>query len=195
MKVLSKIKKPLIITLLAVLVISYYIYLSRRDVNNDDKMASNSKAAELISRDMDNNYPDTPRAVLGYFMDIQKVWYKEDISDDELVGLVQHARELFDSELLAANEYEAYLERLKSEISTYKENGRYISEYVIEEGYNIEFKSFNGQSYAFVDVKYFVIEGKNLKTVYEEYTLREDSDSHWKILYWKLTDGTRMEEQ
>ena len=195
MKVLSKIKKPLIITLLAVLAISYYIYLSHRDVNNDDKMASDSKVATLISRDMDNNYPGTPRAVLSYFMDIQKIWYKEDISKDEFNGLVQHARDLFDDEMLAVNDYESYCERLEAEIESYKESDRYISEYVIEDGYNIEYKTFNSQSYAIVDVKYFVIEGKNLHTVYEEYTLRKDNDSHWKILFWKLTDGTRMEEQ
>ena len=192
---LNKFKKPLIITALAVLAISYYIYLSNKDVNNDDKMTSNSEASELISRDMEKNYPATPRAVLSYFIDIQKVWYKEDISEDELNGLVQHTRALYDDELLAANEYETYIASLKAEIDTYKENERYISEYIIEDGYNIRYKSFNGRTYAFVNVKYYIREDENLRTVYEEYTLRKDADSRWKILFWKLTDGTAMEEQ
>ena len=38
-------------------------------------------------------------------------------------------------------------------------------------------------------------DNKNLSVVYEKYTLRKDSDSHWKILFWEVTDGTEMEEK
>lgn len=40
-KGLGKLRKPIIITILALLVVSYYIYLTHRNVNNDDKMTSN----------------------------------------------------------------------------------------------------------------------------------------------------------
>ena len=111
-KRLGKLRKPIIITILALLVVSYYIYLTHRNVNNDDKMTSNSAVSEITSRDLEKNYPGTPRAVVSYFADIQKIWYKDDITGDELTGLAQHARALFDDELLAANDYEQYMKNL-----------------------------------------------------------------------------------
>ena len=191
----GKLRKPIIITILALLVVSYYIYLTHRNVNNDDKMTSNSAVSEITARDLEKNYPGTPRAVVSYFADIQKIWYKEDITGDELTGLAQHARALFDDELLAANDYEQYMNNLRNEITSYKEKESYITECIVEDGYDTEYKTFQNKSYAFVNTKYYVKDNKNLSVVYEKYTLRKDSDSHWKILFWEVTDGTEMEEK
>ena len=191
----GKLRKPIIITILALLVVSYYIYLTHRNVNNDDKMTSNSAVSEITSRDLEKNYPGTPRAVVSYFADIQKIWYKDDITNDELTGLVQHARALFDDELLVANDYEQYMNNLRSEITSYKDNESYITECIVEDGYDTEYKTFQNKSYAFVNTKYYVKDDKNLNVVYEKYTLRKDSDSRWKILFWEVTDGTEMEEK
>ena len=66
---------------------------------------------------------------------------------------------------------------------------------LVEDGYDTEYKTFQNKSYAFVNTKYYVKDNKNLSVVYEKYTLRKDSDSHWKILFWEVTDGTEMEEK
>ncbi len=194
MKVWQKIRKPLIFTLLAVLAVSYYIYLSHRKVDNSDKTVSNSAASELISRNLDLNYPGTPIAVVSYYSEIIKVIYKETISDDETAGLAQHSLALFDSELSSYNDYETYLASFTADIAAYKSAGKYISEYTVEPGYNVEYTTFKDNSYAMVDVKYYVREGKNLVNTYEEYTLRKDKEGKWKILYWTLTDASKMEK-
>ena len=106
MKVFDKIKKPLIITLLAALAISYYIYLSNRDVNKGNAKET-SAATEVLRRDMDKNYPGSPRAVVTYFADIQKVLYKSDLDDDEFTGIAQHMLATYDDELLEAAEASA----------------------------------------------------------------------------------------
>ena len=56
-KRLGKLRKPIIITILALLVVSYYIYLTHRNVNNDDKMTSNSDVSEITSRDLEMSSP------------------------------------------------------------------------------------------------------------------------------------------
>ena len=196
MKVFEKLKKPLIITLLAALAVSYYIYLSNRDTDkNNGKEKETSVATAVLQRDMDKNYPGSPRAVVTYFADIQKLIYKNDFDDDELTGLAQHMLATYDDELLEKNPYELFIENLKTEISTYKSEKQYISQYIVEDGYGIELTDFKGDEYAEVDVKYYVRNDTQKQTIaiYEKYTLRKDSKGQWKILYWDLADGKDME--
>ena len=196
MKVFEKIKKPLIITLLAALAVSYYIYLSNRDTDkNNGKEKETSVATAVLQRDMDKNYPGSPRAVVTYFADIQKLIYKNDFDDDELTGLAQHMLATYDDELLEKNPYELFIENLKTEISTYKSEKQYISQYIVEDGYGRELTDFKGDEYAEVDLKYYVRNDTQKQTIaiYEKYTLRKDSKGQWKILYWDLADGKDME--
>ena len=129
MKAFAKLKKPIIITLLVALAVSYYVYLTHRKVDNSEKMASESVQSELLSRDMNKNYPSDYYDVVDYFTSIQKVCYKEDISDDEIVGFVQHMRAMLDDELLSknGNDYQSYLTRFKDEIEAYKSKEQYIN--------------------------------------------------------------------
>lgn len=194
---LAKFRKPIIITLLVVLAISYYIYLTRRDVNNTDKMASESKQLEVLSRDMSKNYPKDYYEVVEYFAKIQKTAYKEKLSEDEIVGCVQHLRALISDELLLQkdNDYDSYLARFKEEIERYRENDRYINDFQIQKRRGIKQYVLDGKSFAEVHVKYFIREGGKLIVMYEKYTLRKESDSKWKILYWEISDGTEMKDE
>ncbi len=194
MSMLRKIRKPIVLTLLALLAVSYYLYLSNREVNNSENITQDlTPASEAISRDLELNYPKTPRSVVEYYSDIITIWYKEEITEDELVGLAQHARGLFDEELLEVNEYNQYMSDLKSEIELYNQAGRYITDYEIADGYGIDYTSYNGEDYARVPITYFVRANNDIIKTYEIYTLRKDDEGSWKILYWELTDASSME--
>ena len=196
MKVFDKIKKPLIITLLAVMVVSYYIYLSHRGNGSSQKAKKETTAATaVLQRDMDKNYPGSPCSVIEYFADIQKVIYKSTVSDDEMTGLEQHMYATYDDELKEKNPYDLFVENLKAEVSSYKSDKKYISQFIVEDGYGVDMQKLNGEDYAMVDVKYYIRNEKQKETVaiYEKYTLRKDTEGRWKILYWELTDGKDME--
>ena len=190
----KKIGKPLIFTLTALAVIGLFYFFSRREIDNNEKIAADNEITKLISRDLELNYPSTPKSVVALYSDIISVLYKEDCSEDQVEALAKQARGLFDEELLQLNEYEGYMDRLEAELKLYKDADRYISGYEIEDGYNIEYIKTKDDSYARVAVKYYVREGKDIKNVYEEYTLREDEEGNWKILYWELTDASSMEK-
>lgn len=190
----KKIGKPLIFTLTALAVIGLFYFFSRREIDNNEKIAADNAITKLISRDLELNYPSTPKSVVVLYSDIISVLYKEDCSEDQVEALAKQARGLFDEELLQLNEYEGYMDRLEAELKLYEDADRYISGYEIEDGYNIEYIKTKDDSYARVAVKYYVREGKDIKNVYEEYTLREDEEGNWKILYWELTDATSMEK-
>lgn len=190
----KKIGKPLIFTLTALAVIGLFYFFSRREIDNNEKIAADNVITKLISRDLELNYPSTPKSVVALYSDIISVLYKEDCSEDQVEALAKQARGLFDEELLQLNEYEGYMARLEAELKLYEDADRYISGYEIEDGYNIEYIKTKDDSYARVAVKYYVREGKDIKNVYEEYTLREDEEGNWKILYWELTDASSMEK-
>ena len=197
MKAFAKLKKPIIITLLVALAVSYYVYLTHRKVDNSEKMASESVQSELLSRDMNKNYPSDYYDVVDYFTSIQKVCYKEDISDDEIVGFVQHMRAMLDDELLSknGNDYQSYLTRFKDEIEAYKSKEQYINEYQMQGRRDITQYTMDSRNYAEVSVKYYIRTGSKLTVMYQKYTLRKGTDSKWKILFWELSDGADMKDE
>ena len=197
MKAFAKLKKPIIITLLVALAVSYYVYLTHRKVDNSEKMASESVQSELLSRDMNKNYPSDYYDVVDYFTSIQKVCYKEDISDDEIVGFVQHMRAMLDDELLSknGNDYQSYLTRFKDEIEAYKSKEQYINEYQMQRRRDITQYTMDSKNYAEVSVKYYIRTGSKLTVMYQKYTLRKGIDSKWKILFWELSDGADMKDE
>ncbi len=197
MKAFAKLKKPIIITLLVALAVSYYVYLTHRKVDNSEKMASESVQSELLSRDMNKNYPSDYYDVVDYFTSMQKVCYKENISDDEIVGFVQHMRAMLDDELLSknGNDYQSYLTRFKDEIEAYKSKEQYINEYQMQRRRDITQYTMDSKNYAEVSVKYYVRTGSKLTVMYQKYTLRKGTDSKWKILFWELSDGADMKDE
>lgn len=190
---LDKYRKVIVLTLMAVLIVSYYVYLTNRTPDSAYS-TSEGEVGEILSRDLDLNYPSTPKGVVTYYSSIVKAIYKYDLSEDEITGMAQHARKLFDSELLAYNNYETYLDNLKADIKSYNDANKIITDYIIEDGYGIDYLTLKGYKYAKVNTLYYIKDDKNLTKSYEEYTLREDKDGNWKILYWTLVPETSMED-
>ena len=58
---------------------------------------------------------------------------------------------------------------------------------------DIDFITDNGIQYARVKVIYYTAgESGSRNKVYEQYTLRQDDDSRWKILYWDVIQETNV---
>lgn len=184
MKVL---KKVIIFTVLAVLIVSYYVYLNSKSAADVAPATDDSTVGQLLAVDMELNYPANPRAVVEYYSKITKAFYDGEYTDDQLIGLAQHARAMFDDELLEYNDYDEYMERLKVEIESYELAERVITEYIVERASDVEFIIDSGIQYAKVDVVYYTKEGSSQRDrVYEQYTLRQDEDGKWKIVYWEV---------
>ena len=190
--VLKKARVPIIVTLLALLAISYYIYLNNRDTSTKSK-ATTAKETP-ITRDMSEDYPEGYCDVVDYFVQLQKVIYKDDLSDDELAGYAQHMRALFDDELLSqnGNDYETYLMNLKLEIVSYKADDKSIKNYEVQSKNTVATYKIDSENYAEVSVKYYFQVDDDVVAFYEKYTLRQDDAGQWKILYWEMSDGSDM---
>ena len=50
------------------------------------------------------------------------------------------------------------------------------------------------QKYATILGLYYIREGSGLGYSYTKFTLREDAQGHWKLLYWELADESDINE-
>ena len=106
---------------LLVLVVGYYAYLSGTH-RTEQQEAVMSEIDTALSRNLENNYPSTPKEVVKYYNDLMKCFYNEDCTEEELQELGKKSLQLFDEKLRENNEEESYLIRLQGEVQNYKNN-------------------------------------------------------------------------
>ena len=185
---MKKNKVIIIVSILAALCVLYYFYISTNDkVKTKEEKKVDKDIERLFNKNLNVNYPATPREVIEYYSEILTYMYSGEASAKEIEELGKKCRIMFDAELLAENNETDYIKNLKSEIKQYKEEHKTISTCIIEKSGDVEYKTFESHYYAFVECAYYVKGENSTSRTLETYTLRKDSEGKWKILYWKLT--------
>lgn len=184
----------IMIVLFVALIVGYYYYLSNRQKQQEPPSAQRTVAQELIARNLDRNYPPTPKEVIRYYSDITKCFYNEEYSDSELEQLADKARMLFDEDLAENNEWGQYIIELKNDIEYFKNNSIRISTYTISASTDVEEFSEDGYDFARLYCTYTLTKGSVKQPVEEVYLLRKDEDGHWRIFGWDLAENVTFEE-
>ncbi len=179
----------IIVVLMVVAGVAYYYYLSNKapSVDATQQSVESQELADLVSRDIESNYPKTPREVVKLYMRIAKQYYGSDVSEEQLQKLGKQARHLFDDELKSKQTEEEYIKALKQDVADYKSAKRYISDFKLDSASNITYKTLQDKKYASIDTVFYLREGENLTYSYTRFTLRQDNSGNWKLLYWELT--------
>lgn len=189
------------IFIMAILVIAvgvgfWQIMESKRAQSKNEEKSKIEEVNEIIEKDFEANYPGTPREVVKMYSRISSCCYNQELSDDELVLLVEKMRELFDEELLAANPTEKHIEDLKKDAEKYHEAKRTISSYTVDKNSSVEKKNIDGKEYASLRASYLVQESNSGYTkTYEEFILRADDKKHWKIVGWQVVSGSQDSDE
>ena len=172
---------------LLVLVVGYYAYLSGTH-RTEQQEAVMSEVDTALSRDLDNDYPATPKEVIKYYNDLMKCFYNEECTAEELQDLGRKSLQLFDEELQENNDEDTYLIRLQGEVQNYKDNKRKITSVSLAPSTNVDYYSVDGYSFARFSCGYTMTEnGKKTSTVMV-YLLRRDDSRRWKIYGWETAD-------
>ena len=180
------------IVIVAAICTAFYI------VNNNSKKES-AKEAELTeiqkitTRNMEKDYPATPREVIKFYNRIVKCYYGRQYSDDELEQLADQALSMFDDDLLKKNEKESYIESVKSDAAQYEEDNKSISQTDVCDSNDVKYMTDNGDDIAYVTASYFIKTGSSYTKTYQEYVLRKDDDGDWKILTFYKIEGESSE--
>ena len=182
-------------SILAVIVgvLCAYAYLSQksRDSSSDAAMTA---VQIVLSRDLQNNYPPTVKEVIKYYTEIEKCFYDEGCTEEEIEQLGRKARELYDEELLENNEEGRNLAQLKADIAAFHANGQKINSIAIAASTNVDTFTEDGSEFARIYCSYSILEkGKSTYSTMV-YLLRRDENRRWKIYGWDLAENVNVSD-
>ena len=182
----------IIVIILVILVVGYYFYLSNRDVEPKEEDIKLTEAQELLLRDLDRNYPPTPKEVVKYYFEITKCLYNEELSEEDIEALALKLAEMFDDELAANQVEEEYFENLKNEIMAFK-NGNMILNYSTSSSTDVDYFNENGRECARLYGTFYLQVNKKMKSLEEVFVLRKDDEGHWKLYGWDTVSETQTQ--
>ena len=89
----------IVFVVLAIAVVGLFFYVSNRaKAIEEGKVNQMTPVQEILSRNLETNYPPTPKEVLKFYSEITRCFYGEEYTDEELVKLAKLSRKLFDDE-------------------------------------------------------------------------------------------------
>lgn len=185
MKKGSGLKSFIIILVMILIVAGYYYYLSNKSKPKTETTTL-TEVDNVLLRDMDTNYPPSPKEVVKYYAAITKCFYDGNYSDEQLEQLANRARSLYDDELKATQTEEKYLEDLKFDIDSYQKKELTISSYSTSSSVDVEYKTTEQGELASLYCLFNMREGKTMLNSNQVFLLRKDEEGHWKILGWTL---------
>ena len=184
---LRAIKGILIGLVLIALVVGYYFYLSNRKPKEaaEDTETTVSAVQKLLLKNIDDDYPPTPREVLKLYSDITVCFYSEDYTDEELTQLALQIEKLYDEELIANNTPDQYQKNLRWDIKTMKDKNLRVTSYSVASATDVDYFDAGGRSLARLSCTYTIRSGKEAGLAREIFLLRKDDMGHWKIYGWE----------
>ena len=188
MKMFKGTKGMVILVFLVLLVLGYYFYLSNRSMTEKTEEISvetMTVSQKVLSRNLETNYPPSPREVVKYFSEITECYYNEEHTDEELRDLGLKMREIYDDDLVANQTEEMYLSLLKSDVEEYKQNNRTISSFSPSSSVDVETFTKDGYECAKLYCVYDINQDGLLYQTTLCFILRKDEDAHYKIYGWK----------
>lgn len=184
------IKYVIIGIVLAVLIVSYFIYLQKNPATSktNDTSTQMSELDKVLAKDFSKDYPSTPREVVKWYNWILMLYYSEELDEGELDSLTSQAMALFDMDLIENNPKEIYMTSVKAEIDDYKDKGRKLVTADVADSEDVVYETVRGDDMAYIVGHYFVKENTSYSDTYQKYVLRKDADGKWKILGYQLCD-------
>ncbi|MDE5596603.1 MAG: hypothetical protein K2J04_02090 [Lachnospiraceae bacterium] len=183
----SGVKIIIIGVILAALVIGYFYYTANKvEESKKEEVVESTLVQTVLLRDLDKNYPPSPKEVIKYFSEISRCFYNEKYTEDELYELAMKIEGIYDDELLANQTKEQYLTDLKSDIAEMKANDRSISSYEVSLSTDVEFFYEEEDYCARLYCTYNIRQKTEILQSRVVFILRQDENKHWKIFGWEL---------
>lgn len=186
-------KGTIILCILVVMLIGYYFYIANYKTDKEEEVPTISAVQSLLLRDLEKNYPPSPKEVVKYYSEITKCFYDGEYTEEELDKLAKKSRELFDAQLLAEQTDEDYLNSLKYDINRFAQNKWTISSYAVSPSVDVEEFTEDGYEFARLYCIYTIRQETSLVSTTEVFLLRKDEDGHYKIFGWDLADEKKDE--
>lgn len=194
MKSRYKVLAVIIVILFVAAVLCVFIYQNNKPQDGITEEVVISDVDNIVLRNLDINYPPTPKELLKYYSEITTCFYQENLTEEDLVRLAQTARMLYDEELCATMTEEEYIESLREDVLEFNSMGIVVSGYTVSSSTDVEEYEIDGREYARLYATYRLRQGTEYIYTNEVFVMRRDEDGHWKILGWELLEEEEVEE-
>jgi len=186
MKKLSKRNVTTIVymTVLAIAILAFYYYLTALKKPAQETNQELTEYQQIMNIDLEQNYPATPKEVVKLQGRIIKYLY-DSPKDEEIEPLALKVRQLYDEDFLANNPEDEYINNLISELASWKENKRKITNYLIVNEDMAQEAEIDGVRYAVKYISYTIKEKVKFTEVWKV-LLKQDEENRWKIVGWEF---------
>lgn len=175
--------------ILVALVVGYYYYLSNiKGKNSAEQAVTTTKVQNALLRDLDKNYPPTPKEVIKFYSELTQCIHNEPYNDEEFDELVIQMYSMYDEELAANNPLVNYTEDVRFDVESMKKKGYAISSYSVYSSTDVDYYTVNGDDCAQIKCTYTLRTGSTLGYNNQNFILRKDENGRWKILGWYLEE-------
>ena len=189
--------KKIVVTILAVICIAAvcggFYYVTQKDKNSEEVILT--EVQKVNTKNIDTDYPETPREVVKLFNRMIMCYYKEEYTQSELATLTEQARKLMDDELLKQNTKENYLAAVKADVAEYKELNKTVSQSSVGDSNSVQYIKDKEDELAYVNASYFIKTGNEFSRTYEKFVLRKNDEGQWKILDFYQVEGDSSEDE
>ena len=178
---MGKLKGVIIAVVLVALVGGFYFYVSNIGKDNDDVVVS--AVQNVLLRNLDNDYPATPKELVKYYGDITKCLYNENYSEEQLAQMADKMIALYDDELAENNPRDQYIVDLKAAVKDFSDKNYTIISYTTSSSTDVEEYTHEGRKCASLYCTYSTKTGADYVSSKQVFVLRKESGTgHWKIL-------------
>lgn len=177
------------------LVVGLFFYVTKSRSASVEDLTELTEVQSVITKDLEKNYPATPREVVKLYNRIITCFYNETFTEEELYALGDQIRFLFDEELLNNNPRDEYFKQLKTDIEEYHERSKTIASTSVCSSNEVNYQVVDGDECAYVTASYFINENRTYSRTYQTYVLRKDEDGNWKILVFYQVEGDSADEE
>ncbi len=152
---------------------------------------------KVLTKDLDNNYPKTPREVVKFYNRIVACYHNEATKEEQLEDLVDQMMKLFDADFKKELSREQYLSSVQSDVTLYKSIKRSIASMTVCDSNDVVYKTDerNGDKIAFVDTDYFVNTNGTFTNSYLRIGLKQDAEGQWHIIGVTLREGAASDDE
>lgn len=184
----SLVKAIVVMCILVAMLIGFYYYISHKGIAERDDNVTITKSQQVLMRNLESNYPPSPKEVVKYYCEITQCFYNETHTEEEIEALAAQIRRLYDEELIANQTEERYLEDLKIDIISMSGNEMTISSFGLPSSTEVDFFSEDGYDWARLYCNFNLRQKTKIVNTIEQFLLRKDENGRWKIYGWQLVD-------
>ena len=169
---------------------------------NQEEEKNLTEIEKVIVKDLENNYPKTPREVVKFYNRIVKCYYGSEEPTDEQIGeLVDQMLGIMDEDLLLVNPRDTYYNSVVQDIAYYKQNNKQLISTDVCDSNDVKYvtddKDGEGEKeqLAYVNASYFMNEDGKFGYTYQQFVLRQDENGCWKILTFYKVQGEDSDDK